>query len=358
MTRKRSSSTDRRELKSTPIFVTKVDEGQGLVEAVVSVFGVLDYGRDIIWPGAFAKTITERFNTIKVVDQHNTDSIFRVLGKPLELREIGRDELPPQVLERFPTATGGLLTQTQYDMDTPEGLGAFNRIKSGSINEYSIGYEAVDSDRQVLEIDGKRVNVRNIRQIKLWEFSPVIWGMNPATTTVDAKEMTDDGPVARFGDYLHGELLRTAHYCLDDRYAYGFFDKDEFDRLSSLVETQLDALRGAMPEDLALRPLWSFGSLLYDALTGADEDTKAGRVLSTVNAEKIRSAYDKLTEVLKSAGVLADPTEETPPDDEDEAKSEEPLAGPPNEAPTRHPVEQLKLRAQALERRLTLGEQS
>ena len=104
---------------------------------VVAVCGNLDLGGDIIHPGAFAKTIAEQGTKVRCLDNHNTDSILRVLGKTLAMREIGREELPPELLAKTPAATGGLWVRTKYLLDTPEGKGAFIRIKEGAIDEYS-----------------------------------------------------------------------------------------------------------------------------------------------------------------------------------------------------------------------------
>jgi len=175
------------EYKVMPVYTLKVDQAQGVVEQVVAVFGNVDLGGDRIWPGAFAKTIQERGLKIRVLDQHQTDSIMRVIGKPLAIREIGRAELPTELLQEYPTATGGLLTKTQYLLDTPEGLGAFARISSGAVDEASIGFDALDTDYTSENIGGKQVAVRNLRTLRLWEYSPVIWGMNSATMVLSAK---------------------------------------------------------------------------------------------------------------------------------------------------------------------------
>jgi len=45
-------------------------------------------------------------------------------------------------------------------------------------------------------VDNKEVTVRNLRTCKLFEVSPVIWGMNPATTTLGAKQENTDTPKA------------------------------------------------------------------------------------------------------------------------------------------------------------------
>lgn len=166
---------------------SKALDDQGLVEHLVAVFGNVDDGGDIIHPGAFRKTIIERQGKIRVLDQHATDSVMRVIGKPIAMREITADELPQAVKDAYPEATGALLAQTQYLMNTPEGRGAFERIKAGAVGEYSFGYDAVDSDFGRAVKDGEEITVRNLRQLRLWEYSPVIFAMNPATATLSAK---------------------------------------------------------------------------------------------------------------------------------------------------------------------------
>jgi uncharacterized protein len=98
------------ETKRVPFFPIKVDDALGQVTAVVSVIGNLDDGGDVILPGAFTKTIKDRGTPpnmkMRVLDQHRTDSILRVIGRPLEVREVGRDELPEALLADYPDAPG------------------------------------------------------------------------------------------------------------------------------------------------------------------------------------------------------------------------------------------------------------
>jgi len=178
------------EHKTFPSFVMKVDAAQGIVEHLVAVMGNKDLGDDVIWPGAFTKTLSERGNRVKVLDLHKTDSIMRVLGKPVMLREIGAAELPVSVKAKYPDATGALAATTQFNLRTPEGLGAFERIKAGDISEWSFGYDAITPDFS-RGPDGKST-VRNLREVRLFEYSPVIFGMNEATMTLSAKESMKD----------------------------------------------------------------------------------------------------------------------------------------------------------------------
>jgi len=176
------------EHKEFKAVVTDIDEDQGIVETIFAVMGNIDEGKDRIWPGSFTKTWAERAPQIRVMDQHNISSIMNVLGKPLGFKELGRNELPASLLEKFPDATGGAWAQVQFLMDTPEGKGAFSRIKSKAISEWSFGYDALDFDYETIKAaGGDEVTVRNLRTIKLYELSPVVWGMNQATMTTDVK---------------------------------------------------------------------------------------------------------------------------------------------------------------------------
>ena len=172
------------EYKTVPFFCLKTDDDQGVVDHIVTVFGIEDLGGDVSHPGSFTKTITERKDQIRVLDCHMRDSVMRVLGVPLDLREIGREELPKDLLVKYPDATGALRAKTQFLLDTPEGKGAFIRIKAGAVSEFSYAYDTLDEDYSTKE-DGHEV--RNLRTIRLWEYGPVIFGMNPATEVLGVK---------------------------------------------------------------------------------------------------------------------------------------------------------------------------
>ena len=175
------------ERKRIPMFVKRVDAEEGIVEHVIAVMGNLDSGDDIIDPGAFSKTVVENGRRVRVLDNHQTDSALRVVGKPLILREISRVELPQKVIDYAPDATGGLLAITQYAMDTGAGRDMFHLVKGGFVPETSIGYDALNVEFRDVERDGRRVKARVLKEIRLWEYSNVIWGMNEATATLSAK---------------------------------------------------------------------------------------------------------------------------------------------------------------------------
>jgi len=176
------------EYKALPILTKEIGEDR-TVRQLFSIMGNIDDGGDRIWPGAFAKTIKERSQRVKVLWQH--DSYMPPVGVPVSLEEIGRSDLPDAVKEQFPDATGALLGVVKY-LQTPRGDEILEGIRDGAITENSIGYDAIKFDFEeapegVQTWDG---TIRNIREVRLWDISPVNWGMNAATTNVKDRRLT------------------------------------------------------------------------------------------------------------------------------------------------------------------------
>ena len=173
--------------KIFPSFTKSLDAETGIVEAYVSVFGIMDQDDppDIIELGAFAKTIQERgpagARKIRVLHQHTWKD---VIGMPLALVEHTRDMLPPELLALFPAATGGLFARTQFAMDVQLGRETYALYKMGAMDEWSIGFDYIQSE--FVRVDG--VEARLNKELKLWEYSPVTWGCNQATVTTAVKQ--------------------------------------------------------------------------------------------------------------------------------------------------------------------------
>lgn len=177
-------------------------EDEGIVEAYVNVYGVEDLGDDVVHFGMFAKSIAERGPKVRVLDHHNTNSITDILGKPLEIREVKFGELPSEVkskLSNFSGVEGALYTRTKFNLKNPKAQVAFDLYKAGDADEWSIGFEVVKQDFENRKEGDKVRTIRHLREGKLWEYSPVIWGMNQATITGDVKNdptVTNVNPVS------------------------------------------------------------------------------------------------------------------------------------------------------------------
>ena len=181
------------EYKQCQTFIKSVDETQGIVNHFVAILGNRDEGGDRIASGAFTKTISERGIRIKVLDQHQMDSVTKIVGKPIALRETSRNELTPEILSKYPDATGGLLATTQYAMKTTRGSDVFHLVEGGFAPESSIGYDALDVEYvKEKDLSGKEVTTRVLKTIRLWEYSNVVFGMNQATYVVDAKSKSPE----------------------------------------------------------------------------------------------------------------------------------------------------------------------
>lgn len=145
------------EHKQTEPIILNTDNDQGIVEAIWAVMGNVDGGNDIIHPGAFTKTFTERAQQVKLLDNHRTDSVMSALGTVLGLKELPRHELPAELIQKYPETTGGAWGRFQFLLDTPEGKGAFTRIQRGAVKEWSFGYDTTKRDIESVEKDGRDV---------------------------------------------------------------------------------------------------------------------------------------------------------------------------------------------------------
>jgi HK97 family phage prohead protease len=170
------------EFKSLPQHIKEIS-GRS-VTGVFSVFGNLDSYNDRIWPGAFLTTFNQRGNKALFLWQHGFSD--PPIAKITNLREIGREELPPEVLEAAPDATGGAEVTREY-FDTTRGNEILSILKSGAPLQMSFGFDPVRYDFEE-DPDAKYEweKIRNLREIRLWEVSDVLWGANDATVASKA----------------------------------------------------------------------------------------------------------------------------------------------------------------------------
>jgi len=176
------SGTGAREYKAVSFELERVDESTGEFSGYASIFGNVDQGGDIVEKGAFAKTIVEDFDRIKIFFQHDDSEL--PIGRPLELREDDK----------------GLYIRGKIS-STQKGRDIQTLMKDGVLNELSIGYDAV-----LYDID-EATQVRHLKQVKLWEVSIVTWAMNDQATIEDVKSLAEELKVeARSGKMSRARL--------------------------------------------------------------------------------------------------------------------------------------------------------
>ncbi len=137
--------------------------GENTIEGYAAFFGNVDSYGDIIEQGAFTKTLKENRNRIKVLWQHDTNE---PIGKPIAMEEDSK----------------GLYIKAQISM-TDAGRKAMTLMKDGVIDEMSIGYD-------VIKDDYKKGN-RMLKEVRLWEFSPVTFAANEKAKITSAKNFSD-----------------------------------------------------------------------------------------------------------------------------------------------------------------------
>lgn len=168
-----------------------VETNGRVVTGFASIFGNEDLGGDVVHPGAFTKTVNERGSTIKHLWNHGEQfwSYFVTppIAKILEIREVGRGELPESVTKKAPNATGGLLVKREY-LETPVGNEVLANLKAGVGLEMSFGFDCLKWDYETIDsgLPTER-RVRNLREVRLYDISDVNFGMNPATVADGSK---------------------------------------------------------------------------------------------------------------------------------------------------------------------------
>ena len=163
------------EVPGTGVISTDVEHG--IVEALVSVTGIRDNVNDIIIPGAYEKTIQERKPKGVVSHDWNTP-----VSKALDIKELlPGDPMLPATLpngDPWPTEAGALWVKAQFNLETQAGREAFSNVKFyGEDGEWSVGYTVprgkATEEKSAESPTGK---VRKIKQMNLFEFSPVLFG--------------------------------------------------------------------------------------------------------------------------------------------------------------------------------------
>jgi hypothetical protein len=156
---------------------------EGIVEAIVSVTGIVDEVKDVIVPGAYAKTLAARLP--KGVYSHGWD---QPVSKALSVKELmpGDPNLPKKTArgEPWPREAGALMVKAQFNLNTQRGRDAYEDVKFfGDEQEWSIGYNVPTGGSR---IDHKK-GIRYIDSLDLFEFSPVLFGAMPMAGTHSVK---------------------------------------------------------------------------------------------------------------------------------------------------------------------------
>lgn len=112
---------------------------------------------------AFNRTLKNGASDLAVVWSHDAD---RVLGT------VASDTA------RFAVDEHGLRYEADLDLADPDGMGAWRKISTGKVRQSSFSFEVVKDKWE--ERDDSPPH-RTLKEVRLWEASPVLWGANPET---------------------------------------------------------------------------------------------------------------------------------------------------------------------------------
>ena len=232
------------EYKSFPMQVDGID-GR-VVKSLFAVTGHVDDGNDRILANAFAKTLSERMSRVQVLWQH--DASQPPVGKPLILKEITGGDLPGDYKAIYPAASGALYGEVEY-LDTPRGNEILAGIRAGAIKENSIGYDTIKYE--YVTVNEKKI--RNLAEVRLWDISPVNWGMPPAA--INLKSAISAYHIGEIDlNELNAELDRAF---TGERKAGRVLSARNLERLKAAMQTLQDILFAAEPpeEEIFLKAL-------------------------------------------------------------------------------------------------------
>lgn len=267
--------------KNFPVCAFKaLDTAEGVIEAYVSVFGVVDHAKERVQPGFFKDSLSRKLP--KGVWMHDWTL---PVAKTLEAEEVlPGDPRLPEGIKQY----GGLRIKGQFNLATQRGREAFSDLTFGTVDEFSFGYTVQESEHHAKE------GVVDLLKGEIFEWSPVLVGCNPATVLVGAKsdfETADEQP---------GEREAAA---------------DPAEPAEAETETKTGGLESGPPFDEHAEAVVSAAVAFIDRARGRSEArAKAGRVLSGANRDRLMAACEAmreadrvLTEMLEATAPKASP---------------------------------------------------
>jgi len=178
--------------KTAPIGdeIIDVDDKNNIVKGYGSYFNNEDSDKDIIRPGAYQKTIKENGERVKYIYQHD---MMKPLGKMNELREDDK----------------GLVFTAEIPK-TQLGKDVIELMKAGVITENSVGIMPI--------VKENKGDIREIREVKLYEISAVTMAANDQAKILDVKSFSNIDQVYKRYDNIC-KLLRKGNISDDLGYA-------------------------------------------------------------------------------------------------------------------------------------------
>jgi phage prohead protease, HK97 family len=168
--------------RTVPFHVKEINDA-GTFTGYASVFDVLDYYRDVVRAGAFAKTL----------------AAWKSSGRlpPLLWQHDAKNPLGPHE-EMYEDEKGLYVKGRLLIDDVPQARTAYALLKAKVISGMSIGFDIEDDG---MEYDGK-TNVWNLTSLDLWENSLATFPANEECEVDEVKAVGTGMKISEFEDLL------------------------------------------------------------------------------------------------------------------------------------------------------------
>lgn len=258
----------------------KDDSGQ--VEAVFSLFNSLDSDGDVVVPGAVKSGFKN--NQVPMVWSHKWDM-------PIGKGTIAQDD-------------DKAVFKGEFFMDTESGKEAYNLVKNmGDMQQWSFGYKVNDSE--FAKSDDNSTNARYLKDLTVYEVSPVLVGANQDTYTLAIKSNTELLKEITEQKSEVQEEESTSCACCSDKKSYGDEEQEmkscKYHEGGPCVKMEEDKKEMKSEEDLEIsegsKP---FSDEVKDVLAALDDLVARAKAIAMLRDEDGRKLGVKATEALRS----------------------------------------------------------
>lgn len=301
-------------LHKTIHFEIKALAEDGTFEGILSPYGNVDEGGDVVERGAFTKTLQESGSSVPLLWQHQPEAPIGTL----ELADM------PDGLHCKGTLVLDLMANGLPMV--PDAFKAYALMKRRIVKGLSIGFDTIKGPIEA--------GVRHLKELKLWEGSVVTFPMNLNALISSVKaarassEAKDD-----FATELQEIQLYAARYQMMDALSSSLreiiYDAQESDKPAAsraTIQQFMDAYVAMLPDYLVLTTNAGGGCGCSEWYSRSAFESKAGRVLSAANLATIKQCITDL-QALHDAATATDGAAEkgTSPTEAAKQKSTEPV---------------------------------
>ena len=264
----------------------KDDSGQ--VEAVFSIFNSLDSDGDVVMPGAVKSGFKN--NQVPMVWSHKWDM-------PIGKGTIAQDD-------------DKAVFKGEFFMDTESGKEAYNLVKNmGDMQQWSFGYKVNDSDfGKANDKGGEETNARYLKDLTVYEVSPVLVGANQDTYTLAIKSNTELlKEVAKVADPEEGSVDECCGECESKAAKYG---DDEEEMKACKYHEGGPCAKDGKKSDAKGKGECKYGSggncmKEYDDEKKSDEDLEISQEDSKSFSEEVKDVLAALDDLVARAKAIS-----------------------------------------------------